>query len=225
LTPEEVKKEEERWQKDVKQVGKATCPVCGLELGYGPGGIVNLIGQHLHTERCDEAKAKRDKQPRENGSMLNFFAPKLPPVPPTVHTPAPVAFRAPIASKNPAPVTGKTSAAPALTSASVSAQASLPLLGLMRQLRDNIRRLPLAIPEADETNPLSVFSGDPASYVGEDVTSDTLWEELAPTFHKAFNYGHGVEERVCMIQTGPHGLGGFMRFLDYFVVKRGLRVR
>jgi hypothetical protein len=78
LTPEEVKKEEERWQKDVKQVGKATCPVCGLELGYGPGGIVNLIGQHLHTERCDEAKAKRDKQPRENGSMLNFFAPKLP---------------------------------------------------------------------------------------------------------------------------------------------------
>ncbi|KAJ7648621.1 hypothetical protein DFH06DRAFT_997187 [Mycena polygramma] len=222
LTGEELKAAEERWQKDAKQIGQATCPVCGLELKYGPGGIVNLIGQHEDTGRCDEAKLKRDKKPRKDGTVLSFFAKKVDAVPPTVQKPSLVISRS-IAPTNPAPITSKTSAAPAVTAASISSTVpTLPLLGLMRQLRDAIRCLPPCIPDADGTGPLAVFSGDPSTYVGKEVEAESLWEELGPLFHKAFGYGTGAAERKGMIQPGPLGLGGFMRFMDHFVVERGL---
>ncbi|KAJ7788941.1 hypothetical protein B0H13DRAFT_2299138 [Mycena leptocephala] len=147
----------------------------GLELGCGPGGMVNLIGQHSGTKRCEDAKKKRDKQPRKNGTMLSFLSAKVPPVPPTVRAPAAVA------------------------------------------------RLPIATPKADETSPLSPFSGDPTAYVKHDVAPEMLWEELGPIFRRAFGYGQGPAEREGMIHVGPHGQGGFMRFMDYFVTQRGLQ--
>jgi hypothetical protein len=89
-------------------------------------------------------------------------------------------------------------------------------------LRTGARKLPLAIPDADETNPLAAFSGDPASYVGADVEAEELWERLSSIFHGAFDYGGSPESRERMIQPGPQGIGGFCRFLEYFV-QRGLQ--
>ncbi|KAJ6536480.1 hypothetical protein DFH09DRAFT_1091440 [Mycena vulgaris] len=40
------------WQKDIHQVGKATCPKCGALKSYGPGEVPNLEGQHLNTAIC-----------------------------------------------------------------------------------------------------------------------------------------------------------------------------
>ncbi|KAJ6449137.1 hypothetical protein C8R45DRAFT_947588 [Mycena sanguinolenta] len=53
------------------------------------------------------------------------------------------------------------------------------------------------------------------------IAPEALWETLAPTFHKAFDYGGSAESRERMIETGPFGIGGFCRFLQYFV-DRGL---
>ncbi|KAJ7183908.1 hypothetical protein C8R46DRAFT_1309168 [Mycena filopes] len=214
LTPQQLAAEEKKWQKDVPGPGKAICPYCKGEFGYGPGGIINLIGQHQDTQNCIDLAAKRDKKPRANGSVLVFFQKKVPSVPPTVRAPSPVRSTAPMPRKNPAQVTARTAALP-------SSNLSPHILALLHQLRDKTRRLPLSTPEADETSPLAVFSNNPASYVGEAVEADRLWEELAPVFHKAFDYGRGPEERVSMIQMGPHGLGGFLRFMEYFV-ERGL---
>ncbi|KAJ7444180.1 hypothetical protein FB451DRAFT_1149358 [Mycena latifolia] len=211
------------WQKDVHEAGKATCPKCGERKGYGPGGIPNLELRHLDTTACREAARKRDKQPRQSSTLFSFLKKKVP-VPPTVQAPAPVVSGslAQTSQETPAPITGPTSAAPAVT-ASHSPAASPRLIDLIHQLRYNCRRLPLAIPEADDTNPLASFSGNPASYVGKDVPADALWEELSPFFHAAFDYGQDLEHRERMIETGPHGLGGFLRFLEYFVFERGLR--
>jgi hypothetical protein len=49
-----------------------------------------------------------------------------------------------------------------------------------------------------------------------------LWQALSSTFHKAFGYGEGSETREAMIQRGPYGLDGFLRFAQYFVVERGM---
>ncbi|KAJ6456839.1 hypothetical protein DFH09DRAFT_1384197 [Mycena vulgaris] len=211
------------WQKDKHATGQATCPECGERKKYGPGGIANLELRHLETATCIEKARKRDKQPRQNGSIFSFLGKKVPTVPATVKTPALVVSRtsAQTSQTNPAPITGKTSAAPAVTTAHCMTP-SPRLVELLHQLRENCRRLPLTVPEADESNPLAVFSADPASYVGATVSPAMLWEELAATFHKAFDYGKGPEDRVDMIQTGLYGLGGFLRFLEYFVISRGL---
>jgi hypothetical protein len=96
-------------------------------------------------------------------------------------------------------------------------------MDLIKQLRTACRHLPLSIPAADAESPLARFSGDPASYVGKDVAPDELWEKLSTVFHGAFGYGKGEEEREAMVQTGPQGLGGFLRFMDYFIGERGLQ--
>ncbi|KAJ7092187.1 hypothetical protein C8R44DRAFT_554520, partial [Mycena epipterygia] len=221
--------------------GLALCPECGKELKPGPGGLMNLVLRHLGKPECLELKRKRDTAPRPNGSITSFFGKKVAPVPVTVRAPSLIKITSNAPPKTPAAITGKTSAAPALTRSSPASSTSpsaLPspskraalkpspcvhLVELIGKLRAEARRLPISIPEADDTNPLAVFSGIPASYAPEKINADGLWEVLAPTFHAAFDYGAGPDTRERMVQTGPHGLGGFCRFLEYFVVERGLR--
>ncbi|KAJ7104685.1 hypothetical protein C8R44DRAFT_746366 [Mycena epipterygia] len=73
---------------------------------------------------------------------------------------------------------------------------------LLDQLHANIELIPLTVPIADQTNPLSVLSGDPAAYVPERTPVDELWEQLSG--------------------RGTYGLDGALRFLDYFIAERGL---
>ncbi|KAJ7877824.1 hypothetical protein B0H13DRAFT_1892981 [Mycena leptocephala] len=186
------------WAKDEVQLGSATCPDCKRLLWYGPGGLINLEITHLGKAVCRELKKKNAKAAREKPStMLNYFSKKINPVPSTVQTPALInaSSISTGVAEIPATVTAKTSAA---------------------------RKLPLAITDADEMNPLAVFSGDPASYVRADVEATELWECLSSIFHGAFDYGGSPESRERMIQSGPQGIGGFYRFLEYFV-ERGLQ--
>ncbi|KAJ7099009.1 hypothetical protein C8R44DRAFT_748067 [Mycena epipterygia] len=240
-------------------------PDCGKELKPGPGGLMN----HLGKTECVELKQKHDTAPRPNGSITSFFRKKVAAVPATVRAPSLIQNTLKDVRKSPTAITGKTSAVLALTLSSSTSNTSpsaltrspsaasnpaaskpspsLRLVELIGRLRAETRRLPIAIPEADETNPLAIFAGSPASYgvcaifvtlllhvalgnfatlmgIGEKkFNGEELWEILAPTFHKAFSYGTGPETRERMIQAGPYGLGGFCRFLEYFVVERGLQ--
>ncbi|KAJ7671994.1 hypothetical protein B0H17DRAFT_1335340 [Mycena rosella] len=214
------------WQKDVHMMGEATCPACGERRPYGPGGVSNLEKRHLNSGKCLTAAKKRDKLPRPNQSIFGFLKAKVPAIPATVSAPAPVISATSAFHDLSVPLPSKLAhAAPGVTasrSSKAAPKASPRLMDLIRQLRNGCRHLPFNIPEADDTNPLARFSGDPASYVGKDVPSDSLWETLETHFHGAFDYGKGPEEREGMIQTGPQGLGGFLRFMEYFVSERGL---
>ncbi|KAJ7654334.1 hypothetical protein B0H17DRAFT_1186207 [Mycena rosella] len=203
------------WQKDVHKMGEATCPACGERRPYGPGGVSNLEKRHLNSGKCLTAAEKRDKLPRPNQSIFGFLKAKVPAIPATVSAPAPVISATSAFHDLSVPLPSKLAhAAPGVTasrSSKAAPKASPRLMDLIRQLRNGCRHLPFNIPEADDSNPLARFSGDPASYVGKDVPSDSLWETLETHFHGAFDYGKGPEEREGMIQTGPQGLGGFLR--------------
>ncbi|KAJ7354195.1 hypothetical protein DFH08DRAFT_804113 [Mycena albidolilacea] len=54
------------WQKDVQQLGKATCHKCSSLHSYRTMGIVNLVKTHLDKEGCMTAQAKKDKQLHKN---------------------------------------------------------------------------------------------------------------------------------------------------------------
>ncbi|KAJ7749861.1 hypothetical protein B0H14DRAFT_3603375 [Mycena olivaceomarginata] len=205
------------WQKDEHVVGKATCPDCGLLLGYGPGGVQNLEDKHRGSQNCINARRRRDKRPLKDGSMHSFFKPKVPAVPPTIQSPAPFVF----GSSTSSALEGNSTPVPVATSA-VPSTAPPQLLQLLDQLREHCTRLPSTVPGADESSPLAVFSNDPESYVSNSTAPGELWEELQSVFHGAFDYGKGLEEREKMVQTGPQGLGGFLRFMEYFIVTRGL---
>ncbi|KAJ7927902.1 hypothetical protein B0H13DRAFT_2552011 [Mycena leptocephala] len=214
------------WAKDEVQLGSATCPDCKRLLRYGPGGLINLEITHLGKAVCRELKEKNAKAARDKPStMLNYFSKKINAVPSTVQAPALInsSSISTRVAKSPATVTAKTSAAPIhIVPSPISNPSSGRLIELIHQLRTGARKLPLAIPDADETNPLAAFSGDPASYVGADVEAEELWERLSSIFHGAFDYGGSPESRERMIQPGPQGIGGFCRFLEYFV-QRGLQ--
>lgn len=213
------------WAKDEEKAGCGTCPDCKKVLGYGPGGLVNLHKTHRFKKVCVDEKERLEKAAAtaaKSRTMFNFFQKKLPSVPSTVQAPDPVlpssSASAPLASI-PAIITGKSSATPSTSPIPppVRSESYRRLKKLIRQLLDAARRLPLSIPEADDTNPLAVFSADPASYLEANVNPAEIWQLLSSNFHKAFGYGEGPETRERMIETGPYGLGGFCRFLDYFV--------
>ncbi|KAJ6481266.1 hypothetical protein C8R47DRAFT_1284367, partial [Mycena vitilis] len=215
---------ERKWQKDVHKPNSGTCPNCHTLLGCGTAGIMNLVKTHYLQPCCVTAKVKWDKeraQPK-NSTMTSFFS-KAPAkrqlVPSTVQAPALVTSGS-IVSKNPTKITPKTLATPSLsTSESASGSSTVRLLNQLTALVD---RLPAAVEAADDTNPLSAFSADPASYVSALTKPGDLWEELNPIFHRAFDYSIGPETVVTMIQRGALGVDGLLSFLKYFVGERGL---
>ncbi|KAJ7867656.1 hypothetical protein B0H13DRAFT_1636074, partial [Mycena leptocephala] len=188
----------------------------------GTAGIQNLVKTHEGKGSCIAAKAKLDKVrgQRKNGSMMHFFSKAAKPqhVPSTVQAPATVNPRLSTPQSNPAKITQKKAAAPAL---SQTLTYSRPIQ-LLNQLRVNVALLPSTIVNADQTNPLSVFSGDPATYISAVTKAEELWEALSHLFHKAFGYGEGLDTRVSMVQRGSLGLDGFLNFLEYFISDRGL---
>ncbi|KAJ7504051.1 hypothetical protein B0H11DRAFT_1983375 [Mycena galericulata] len=136
-------------------------------------------------------------------------------VPSTVKAPATVNSGSLNGKNNPAKITPKTPVAPVL----FTSVPSSPTIRLLNQLRGNVALLPSTLAMADDTNPLSVFSGEPTTYVPSATKPGDLWEALND---RAFDYGMGLDARVAMVQPGPLGLHGLLRFLEYFIGERGL---
>ncbi|KAJ6561010.1 hypothetical protein B0H10DRAFT_2201012 [Mycena sp. CBHHK59/15] len=204
------------WKKDVHKLGSATCPKCGALIKYGTAGVPNLVRRHLDTQTCQEKAKKRDNQPRKNASLTTWLK----------KTTAPIG-RVLAAVRAPSPV-GGASSSPEITRNQSSdpppPSPALPsrVIQLLDQLRAAVERLPSSVPNADESSPLAVFSGVPAEYVSQDTPVCSLWEELGGYFHKAFDYGAGLDARVRLVTRGPFGLDGTLHFLDYFIREHGL---
>ncbi|KAF7328292.1 hypothetical protein MSAN_02488500 [Mycena sanguinolenta] len=210
------------WKKDETTLGKATCPKCGTLLRYGTAGVANLVKTHENKQSCLDAKAKRDREKarRKDGNMLSFFkkAPLPQHVPSTVDAPRPVASGSSGPKHNPAKITPQSPVAPLLSTSVPSSH----IIRLLNQFRGNVVLLPSTVPTADDTNPLSAFSSEPATYVDAKTKRGELWEALAPVFHGVFDYGGTQDARIALVQRGPLGLHGLLRFLEYFIVERGL---
>ncbi|KAJ6591766.1 hypothetical protein DFH09DRAFT_1073628 [Mycena vulgaris] len=215
------------WQKDVHEPGKATCPRCEVLLGYGTAGLKNLEKRHLDKPECRKNAAKKDKKKKEaetNRPLTTFFA----------RAKAPLARL--LAVKPPSPIRGNCSPAAAEKHPNVVPQNPIPtsrtlapsraapshLIRLLDKLRENVELLLSNLPAADANNPLSEFSGEPTEYVSASTPASALWEELSCSFHRAFDYGNELDGRIQMVQRGPLGLDGALRFLDYFICERGL---
>ncbi|KAJ7255087.1 hypothetical protein B0H12DRAFT_1233167 [Mycena haematopus] len=203
------------WCKDLDVKGKATCPKCGTMLSYGTSGVINLVKRHLDTPTCQASAAKKDKEPRRNASLSSFFHKLTTPVPRVlsrVRAPSPI--RGSTASEQ----QPKTVPPPTV---SLASSPSRPIQ-LLAQLQAAIKRLPSTIPFANENSPLAALAGVPAGYVSEGTPADELWEQLSAPFHRAFGYGTGVDARARLVERGPFGLDGTLRFFEYFIRERGL---
>ncbi|KAJ7891752.1 hypothetical protein B0H13DRAFT_1887071 [Mycena leptocephala] len=108
-----------------------------------------------------------------------LLPPKPQHVPSTVQAPAAVTSGTPNEQIDPIKITPKTAVPPVL---STSVPTSL-IIRLLNQFRANIGLLPSTLAVADSTNPLSVFSGDPATYVTPGTKPGDLWEALSGLFH------------------------------------------
>jgi hypothetical protein len=94
---------------------------------------------------------------------------------------------------------------------------------LLANLRMAIERIPDDKPPATTEHRLFPFGADPAMSIDPDVDD---WEDvLNPMLKNAFGWGEGeMRESVKeMMNRGNYGLDGFVRFLHYFVMYRGLK--
>ena len=166
---------------------------------------------------------------KKDGSLLTFFAPQDPHVPPTVIAPPLVHPRVyKHGSASPPPSRGNSPSELRTTAISTSNLASSNCCTVAKQvllcLHEQIKSIPDMVPLADDTHPLAAFVANPANHVSLDQDD---WEDvLNPMMHRAFGYGVGVESREelrGLARRGDYSLDGFYRFMEYFVVHRRLQ--
>ncbi|KAJ7709260.1 hypothetical protein B0H16DRAFT_1822031 [Mycena metata] len=203
----------------VDDEGFVVCPECSERVNCGPAGINNFVKRHKPgvSQVCKTAKAKRDKKPRQDGKLSGWFTQRAPlvrstvavpaPIPP-VNTPRPPVFPLPPPSINPASVPSRSSNTPQ---------------SLLDQFRAAIKTLPATVPEATDSDVLSIFGGDPAQVIDATVPANEIYEHLNPLFHTALGWNMSVEETAQVLRRGHWGLDGLLRFITYFVTQRGVR--
>jgi hypothetical protein len=94
---------------------------------------------------------------------------------------------------------------------------------LLRELQAGVERIPADKPEAPPSHRLSAFSVDPSGCIGQ---GNDDWEDtLNPMMKGAFGWGEDAMGKAVkeMLQRGQCGLDGFIRFLRFFVMTRGLK--
>lgn len=96
---------------------------------------------------------------------------------------------------------------------------------LLDQLEGAIDRIPKSAPKATSSHPLCVFAGDPVDSIpsaGEEDDGD--WPVINSLFKSCFGWGSREAESSAekLLNRGPFGLDGMVRFLRFFVEERGL---
>lgn len=94
---------------------------------------------------------------------------------------------------------------------------------LLQDLEAAVERIPGDTPIATPEHRLSAFAIDPHTCVAEPGEDD--WLILNGMMKSSF--GWGAEEMAAVVphllNRGTHGLDGFVRFMTFFVYKRGLQ--
>ena len=93
-------------------------------------------------------------------------------------------------------------------------------LKLMRELKVGVEAMPKDTEPSPLDHPLAAFSRDPAKCILGIVEDN--WEDiLNPRMKQAFGWGEN-RVRCDFVQRGEAGLGGFLKFMGYFVDHHGL---
>jgi hypothetical protein len=208
------------------------CPECRADVQVGTGGHRNLeihrASKACHAE-CSWQKAWPKPEARLNQTLHSFFkaraTPNLPLVsaPPPIH--APRISTEPTVNKNsaltpldPSPPTDLTN--PRGGETEMCAIAS----ELLSRLQRAVERIPSDKPLATVEHWLNEFSNDPSTLVQGPTNDD--WEEvLNPMMKRAFGWGDHAMRAAAkdMLHWGQYGLDGFLAFIRYFIMRRGLK--
>ena len=89
---------------------------------------------------------------------------------------------------------------------------------LAQQLCNNITHCAVDICKPD---PLACFNVDPAGYNNKDVSPDELWEVLNQAMKNGLGWGTSLDV-PALLETDGRGIMGLVRFVEYFVEKRGV---
>jgi hypothetical protein len=92
----------------------------------------------------------------------------------------------------------------------------------IRKLQRLVKDFPESIPKASQSDKLAVFGGNPQGFDDSAIDADELWEVILNNILKS-TLGWGTEgdmdELIC---RGKRGLNGLVKFVTYFVEKRGV---
>jgi len=95
--------------------------------------------------------------------------------------------------------------------------------GFLEKLHHLIGSLPNTILEASDDDKLAVFEGNPMDFDDPTLDADLLWETVLNALLKSV-LGWGMEEDMdLIIRRGEKGLDSLANFVEYFVVKRGVK--
>ncbi|KAF8230110.1 hypothetical protein L208DRAFT_1283552, partial [Tricholoma matsutake] len=192
------------------------CPACSIDIHVGMGRHKNL-DIHKGSKACQIEYPMVNQKP--NQSLLKFFKPNVPQNAPLVSQPLPIhapdiRSRQLITPTNNLKVQVATTRSEELPHAPVcltSAQALEPISDICQSA------------PATTEHCLFCFGEDPAKSI--DPNRDN-WEDLLnPMLKNAFGWGEEeMHESVKeMMNRGNYGLDGFVRFLLYFMMYRGLK--
>jgi hypothetical protein len=93
---------------------------------------------------------------------------------------------------------------------------------LVEELRRLTAGLPQSVAVGKDNDPLTTFACDPKAIDKDGFPSSELWERLLNDKMKAV-FGWGTDTHPgSIIRRGELGMEGFVRFVEYFVVERGV---
>lgn len=88
-------------------------------------------------------------------------------------------------------------------------------------------KVPVTTPNVDGEQQIDMFlSGflqDPESFDIPDLSTDDLWEQVVnPVLHETLGYGLSNDISEKITTTHRAAVQGFARWLDYYIVRRGV---
>jgi hypothetical protein len=179
--------------------GKATCPVCGIDIKVGTSGLPNLLKQHNpgKSKVCQynqKKKADAKTQPSQP-SILSFFTkPKDDLIPPTVPAPSHV-----IAYAIDPRSSGLESDETPTCSQSNGHVLGSHISNILMKLEKVISTLPGPLPNAAATDNLTFLPTFPTG-----VDRDDAWEFiLEPCFSRFL--GFGTSNSIAEVSATLHG--------------------
>ena len=93
--------------------------------------------------------------------------------------------------------------------------------GLLHNLSKKIKGIPKTIPLANNDHRLAIFLQDLATCIRPELDD---WKDiLNPMMKWAFGWGANLENLEGLARCGWHGLDGFYRFMEYFIIHRKLK--
>jgi hypothetical protein len=176
----------------------------------------------------------------EVGSGLGYiFQAPCPLNPPKVSAPAPVhaAESRKQANERAHPIIPTTNPFPTQKGKQKASQTTLPMqpdsntntticpngLQLLQRLEAAANQISSDVPSAAPKDPLSIFMLNPSDCIAEDGEDD--WPILNSMLKSSFGWGEREMAAAIpqMLKHGEYGLDGFIKFMKYFVVERGLQ--